>query len=48
MAALPDAFVVTDAAPMNVLPSPFPDASHAAFEKNSRRNVVVAVLFNVP
>ena len=46
--ALPVPSVVTDIEPRRVCPSPFPDPSHAAFEKNSRRNVVFALLFRVP
>jgi hypothetical protein len=34
--------------PRNVCPSPNPLGSHCPFEKNSRRNVVLATLSNVP
>src|SRR6185295_5496061 len=45
---LPAPSVVTRSAPSNESPSPLPVGSHAAFEKNSSRNAVFAVLFNVP
>ena len=44
----PLVLVVTDVDPINCCPSPLPDASQAAFEKNSRRKVVSAVLLSVP
>jgi hypothetical protein len=34
--------------PMKVCPSPKPDGSHDPLEKNSRRNVVLGTLSNVP
>ena len=40
--------VVTLVAPRKVCPSPFPEGSHTALEKNSTRKVVLAVLFKVP
>ena len=40
--------VGTLAKPRNVRPSPLPEAWQATFEKNSTRNVVLAVLFSVP
>ena len=46
--AFPLALVVVDPEPRNVRPSPFPEASHDALEKNSRVNVVLTVLFRVP
>jgi hypothetical protein len=42
------ASVVTLVDPRNVCPSPLPDGSHAAFEKNSTRKELLAVLFSVP
>ena len=46
--AAPEAFVVTLVDPIGVCPSPFPEASHAAFEKSSIRNVALGVLLSVP
>ena len=40
--------VLTEADPRNRCPSPWFDGSHAGLEKNNRRKVVLAVLFNVP
>ena len=40
--------VLTEADPRKCFPSPWCDGSHAGLEKNNRRNVVLAVLFNVP
>ena len=40
--------VVTLAAPRKVCPSPNPEGSHMALEKNSIRKVVLAVLLSVP
>jgi hypothetical protein len=36
------------ACPRNVCPSPFPEGSHAVFEKNCRKKDVLGVLFSVP
>ncbi len=46
--ALHVASVVTSMNPRNVRPWPKPDAPQAEFEKNSRRYVVLAMLFSVP
>lgn len=41
-------FVVTVAEPMSISPSPKPEGSQAALEKNSIVNVMLGVLFSVP
>src|SRR5262245_11700759 len=41
-------FVVAVAEPMSISPSPKPEGSQAAFEKNSILNVILGVLFSVP
>ena len=46
--AFPLPSVVTLLEPRNAVPSPLPEASQAAFEKNSILNAVLAVLFRVP
>jgi hypothetical protein len=48
IAALPLPSVVTLEKPIRVVPSPFPEPSQAALEKNSIRNVLFAVLLSVP
>ena len=48
MLAVQVPLVVTIAKPRKVCPSPLPDESHAALEKNSILNVVLAVLLRLP
>jgi hypothetical protein len=40
--------VITVVEPIKVSPSPLPEGSQAALEKNSSENVVLAVLLSVP
>ena len=47
-AVVQSAPVVTTVEPRKCCPWPNPDGSHCPFEKNSRRNVVLARLSNVP
>ena len=46
--AAPAPSVATSVAPSNLAPSPWPDASHDPFAKNSTRNEVSGVLSSVP
>ncbi len=46
--ASPEALVVTLVDAINVWPSPLPEASHAALENSSIRNVAFGVLFSEP
>src|ERR1700752_3871241 len=48
MGATQAASVVTTGEPKNISPSPLPDASHPAFEKNSILYCMLAVLLRLP